>query len=214
MEKDQEIELKLSLPNPEIGEKILKDLSILKYSQTQKPEVEVLEAIYFDTKDGKLNKAGFAYRIRREGNRWIATVKTKGTSNKGLHERKEWNVEIEEPVFSIEHFRQYTIAEDLYRAMDKAELITLFKTKFERKILNLFVNGRSKIELALDIGAVILEDEKDLIAEVELELKSGEISDIHMIGELLIKKYRLTPEIRSKYYRGLLLMDKKEKTSK
>src|SRR5689334_16752509 len=39
-----------------------------------------LAAIYFDTDDRRLAKAGMAWRLRREGRRWVQTLKAAGSN--------------------------------------------------------------------------------------------------------------------------------------
>jgi len=208
MSETSEIELKLGLPNLELSSEIMKDKNILKYSEIEILETKVFEAIYLDTQNGDLNKGGFAFRIRKEGEQWVATVKTKGSSIAGLHKREEWDRVIDSPIPSIEYFEDFVIFQDLKDSLGNNELISLFITKFERGIINLNIENRSKIELAMDIGEIIVGDKRELIAEVELELKSGNIEDLNLIGNYLVDKYKLIPEDKSKYHRGLLLLNK------
>lgn len=206
MKKNKEIELKLRLPNAQLGKDIMNDEFILSYAQSKILEVKCYEAIYLDSEEGNLNEAGLALRIRKEGEKWVATVKTKGSSVDGLHSRDEWDVEIENPVPSIEYFKNTSIYTDLQAALGGEILTSLFTTKFERRIVNLSVKEKSLIELAIDIGEIIVKNRREEIAEVELELKSGEAEDLSFIGDILIQKYGLVPEERSKFYRGLMLM--------
>lgn len=207
MNTTSEIELKLSLPRVYVGKDILKDEAILKYSKTLKPEIKEFEAIYLDSKGGHLNKAGLALRMRKEGSLWVATVKTKGTSKNGLHKREEWDKEIEKPIPSIDYFRKEAIYDDLKNAIGNESLIELFTTKFERSILSLSISNKSMIELAVDIGEIIVKDKREQIAEVELELKKGDEGELNLIGNYLIGKYGLIPEVKSKFHRGLVLMN-------
>ena len=49
-----------------------------------------MEARYFDTPDAALSSRGIAFRLRREGNQWVQTVKALGD---GPLDREEHNVE-------------------------------------------------------------------------------------------------------------------------
>jgi inorganic triphosphatase YgiF len=86
------LELKLRLLDPDAWGALLSHPLLDLHALSPVP----MDAVYFDTADGALNSAGIAYRVRREGERWIATVKGVGTSAGGLHQRPEWTVVVEE----------------------------------------------------------------------------------------------------------------------
>lgn len=68
-----EIELKYLLRDPEEIDRIFGDPAI----QRMKDDTEVLpmHAVYFDTEDRKLARERIAFRVRKEGDRYIATLK-------------------------------------------------------------------------------------------------------------------------------------------
>ena len=49
-------------------------------------------AIYYDTPDRRLHRERISYRVRREGERYIATIKAQGGAKDGIHQRLEWNI--------------------------------------------------------------------------------------------------------------------------
>ena len=55
-------------------------------------EVIDMKAVYFDTDDLDLRKAGIAYRVRYENDRITATVKWDNKVEDGLHSREEFNL--------------------------------------------------------------------------------------------------------------------------
>ena len=54
-----------------------------------------LQNIYYDTPELRLHREHVALRIRKNGKRYIQTLKTRGTSKNGLHQRGEWEWELE-----------------------------------------------------------------------------------------------------------------------
>ncbi|MDR5659294.1 CYTH domain-containing protein [Serpentinicella sp. ANB-PHB4] len=204
MKQENEVEIKLTLPKMSLVELILKDSFVLYYAESNLVQEQDFEAIYLDSVHGKLQKSGYAYRIRKEDQRWVATVKTRGVSKDGLHERREYNVNINEPIPRLDYFVDHGIDIDLKNALGDHSLIELFRTIFTRKTIDLNI-GKTLIELAIDIGEIVAGDKREPIAEVELELKSGEIEDLLKVSERLINKYGLVKEDKSKFYRGLLL---------
>src|SRR5690606_14507126 len=70
-----EIELKFLVPR-----ETRKALASEMARGSPSPERLALAARYLDTEDRRLAQAGFAWRLRREGSRWIQTLKAKGSS--------------------------------------------------------------------------------------------------------------------------------------
>lgn len=207
MGKNTEIELKLAVTNPDVWEKLLA-APLLHKGLSQRPSRKVFEAVYFDTNDQALEKAHLAYRIRREGSCWIATVKGGGTSAGGLHQRQEWNVAVEGPEPCIEKFNDVPVGPALREAVGEKELLPLLSTNFERTIFNITAEDGSLIEVAADKGEVVAGTDKNLrspILEIELELKNGSPSALLKLGAQLACEFPLLPETRSKYFRGLVL---------
>jgi hypothetical protein len=195
-----EAELKLSLVEPDTWPQILAALA----SADGPRHNELLEAWYFDTADGALRQAGIAYRIRQEKGQWIATVKAGGSSAGGLHERQEWNIESLGAEPSLDYFDGTTVGPRLREAVSGAPLIPLFCTTFDRTTVTVQKND-STIEIAVDIGEIVAGDQREPIKEIELELKSGNRTDLLMLGSHVAQISPVAVEARSKFYRGLLL---------
>lgn len=199
-----ELELKLRLLDPTAWGSVL-SAPILADLQAPATQLERLEAKYFDTHDQALQKAGVAYRIRMENDRWVATVKAGGTSAGGLHERREWNIVVTEPEPNMEYFRDTEAWPLLQDILGEGSLTALFSTAFDRRKVEIATTDGSLIELAVDIGLIIAGERQEPIAEVELELKSGSSAAVLALGAELARSVPLTVEPRSKYFRGLQL---------
>ena len=91
MPDGSELEIKLAISEHRFFDLILNDPEIVAMMQEQKPVVRAFEAFYYDTPQFLLQKTGYAYRIRHEGQDWVATVKSDLLSSGGLSEREEWN---------------------------------------------------------------------------------------------------------------------------
>lgn len=200
-----EIELKLRLLDQDIANKLCKKLFIQPVKQASMPKTFKYETVYYDTYDHRLSKNYLAYRVRREGNHYKATVKDSGASQGGLHIRHEWEKELDNNNPTIQPFIDLPIGAKLHELLGEDLLIPLFKTWFERTVINLTTESGSVVEMAVDIGDIVSEDKKEPLNEIELELKTGQISDLLVIGSALSQQYPMLLEERSKFYRGLVL---------
>ena len=75
MKSQTEIELKFLVPQPS---RVSVAAELARGSRSL--DRTSLAASYFDTDDRRLARAGMAWRLRREGRRWIQTLKA-GTAN-------------------------------------------------------------------------------------------------------------------------------------
>lgn len=76
-----EVELKFFVPDHKLD-------AMKRQTHIKSAKTTTLEAHYFDTSDGLLAKQGMALRIRKEGERWVQTIKASGN---GLTSRVELN---------------------------------------------------------------------------------------------------------------------------
>ncbi len=206
MGPNTEMELKLRLHDESLLGKLLNDPHIQELAQPQSLQAQWLEAIYYDTPGMALTRAGIAYRIRREGDKWIATVKADDLSAGGLHIRNEWNVEVPLPLPDLSPFLQTPVGPRLLQVAGEEQYEELLVTCFERKSLSLSWYDGSRIELAADRGQVVAGERREKFAEIELELKEGNPAVILKLGAVLARRYPLFLEPRSKFSRGLKLL--------
>lgn len=164
-----------------------------------------MRAYYYDTADAALRQNGLAFRVRQEGSRWVATIKDNGSSAGGLHERNEWNIEVDGNNPDLSCFRGTDIAARLKKCTEGKKPQLLFVTAFERRCLLLQSKGGSRIELAIDEGEITAAAKAEAIRELELEIKQGSYGDLFVLGSELAARHPLLPETKSKFYRGLLL---------
>lgn len=200
-----ETELKLRVMAADEWKQILKSPVLSVWRQADTYSKEMLEARYYDTADGRLHKAGFAYRVRRENGRWIATVKGRGQAGGGLHKRLEYNLAVAAPGPDLSVFNGIDAPVcGLQQAVGAGELKTVMITRFERETVLISV-GDSTIEVAADRGEIIAGGKRSPILEIELELKSGVPSALLLIGAKLAGQFFMLLEPRSKFARGLEL---------
>jgi triphosphatase len=208
---EYEIELKL-LTNEQAGEVIEKKLlPQLDASITQ--ETQILTNHYFDTANRTLRKHKIGLRIRGNNQKFEQTVKTAGKSIGGLHQRPEYNVQLDESnkqnidipdlrLFPLSVWPKTIDVDDL-----QTKIKTLFTTHFERKIYLLEFSHGDIVELVWDIGEVKSGDESVPICEIELELKKGTTKVLFNLAKQIVSLLPTSIGTNSKAARGYNLLD-------
>ncbi len=203
-----EQEMKYSIPDKEVSDRIWANSLITKYGDEATRESLVMKAVYFDTEDKDLSKHNMTVRVRAEGEHKFATLKWGGCSNNGFHERNEINVPVDDESFiapNPELFKGSEDGEKLLEIINSKPLVNLMEMSFLRRKIRLKYQD-SIVELALDYGDIITDNGKTPILELELELYVGNVKSLLELGDEFAKEYGLTPEDRSKFSRGLNLI--------
>ncbi len=197
-----ERELKLGILSPDAWETILHHPLLQIDPHTPHP----MHAIYYDSPDGCLRSAGIAWRVRLEGNQWVAAIKLSGSAAGGLHQRPEWNVPVDGPEPDLSVFAHTGIWPALERFAGMAPQ-SLLETEFLRweKSLRL-EDGCTTVLVSLDQGSIRAGGRSGPILEVELELQEGSLAALLHLGSELCATLPLCPEPGSKFARGLLLV--------
>ncbi|MEF8793974.1 MAG: CYTH domain-containing protein [Thiohalorhabdus sp.] len=201
-----EQEFKLRVTRPETFDEIAEAPEITELAAGPARTLE-MTADYIDTEDLRLEKAGYAYRIRWEGDHWMATVKADATGSptEGLHRHREWETLVPGPAPDLAVFDDPELRSTLACLQGDRPLITLFRVTMERRIRHLELPGGAQAEWAADRGRILADDRADPVWEVELELKDGELRPLRDLIGRLQERYPLVPDNRTKFARGLKL---------
>ena len=164
---------------------------------------------YYDTADFALANSQVALRIRRDGEKLIQTLKSKGASVAGLSERNEFDWYLKNNRLVLSHLDESCWPESL-RELDKKQLKVVFSTDFKRQFAELRWQRDSVetvVEVALDQGLVIADQQQEEICEVELELRAGDPAALFELALELAADVALMPCDISKAERGYRLFD-------
>ncbi|MFJ4141993.1 inorganic triphosphatase [Pseudomonas sp. NPDC089734] len=205
MQKETEIKLRVSRETLAA----LREHPLLKKRNKSGWERIELSNQYFDTPERDLAKAKVALRIRRDGDRLIQTLKTRGQSVAGLSERNEFNWDLPKAKLDLKKLEGDCWPEQL-ADLDKKTIKPLFSTDFTREKAEIaWGRGKTKvvIEAALDLGHVVAGKQKEEICELELELREGESAALLELAAELAATLPLMPCDISKAERGYRLFD-------
>lgn len=204
-----EIEFKYLIPDVSIISDLWQESVLKKYGLVDASEALHMKAVYYDTPDGLLSGADVAFRIRHEGPHIVATIKWGGRQSEGLHEREELNIQLAESFDdsrpTLDVFAESEKGRELIELIGDRPLQRTLETDFLRRISRIDT-GKAICEAALDEGKIITDAGELDIRELELELYSGDVSEIEKIGADLSARFGLVPGVKSKYGRGMELL--------
>lgn len=202
-EHETEIELKFIVP-PSAREGVIAEL--MRGTTTQRIS---LAAMYLDTDDRRLARTGLAWRLRREGRRWVQTLKASGANPLERFEH-----EVARPDATPDATAHAgtgpgeALLELLRRARaDGVEPTVRFRTEVRRTLRRVATRG-AVVEVALDEGRIVGGDgTQQRIRELEFELVSGTPAAMLAMAERWRKRFGLIIDPRSKSERGDRIAD-------
>ena len=172
-------------------------------ANTRQPTLDLMNG-YYDTADALLMENGIALRIRAVNQRYIQTVKTRGSSRIGMHERGEWEWQIGSDVLDLKLLKEVPLPESLKDMTWSRDLIEVFRTDFQRQMWLIHHDG-ADIEVVCDEGVVSSSYGKDGICELELELKSGPELALYNFAKVLAAQLPVQVSTVSKAQKGARL---------
>ena len=142
-----------------------------------------ITSVYFDTTDLRLREHDVTLRVRKDGAKWLQTIKLGQNNSTATLGRSEWETEIKSRLPDLKQAKGTPVARLIHRKR-KESLRPVFRTDVRRTVANLHVNG-SEIELAFDLGKIVAGRRSQPISELELELKQGGLHDLTpLVGRL------------------------------
>jgi len=154
MSSDREIELKFLVPRP-----ARKALATEMARASASVERRTLAAMYLDTPDRRLAREGIAWRLRREGRRWVQTLKAGGA-----HALERFEHECLRPDASVDSSLHAgtPVGDRLIKILRKAEAAgqlagVRYRTEVRRILRRVRTRG-AVVEVAFDEGRILVGD--------------------------------------------------------
>jgi len=197
----QEIELKLRLPAAAVRR--LTAHPLLRAGP--RPAIRELYSVYYDTPHLDLRRSGVALRLRRDGRRWVQTVKGGGSVAGGLHQRLEIECDLARQAIDWASLGRGPYAGLFASRRLQGRLQPVFATRFIRTEHLVQLQPGLMIAAALDRGEITGGGRHEPICELALELRAGPAAALYDFALELAQSTPLTPENRSKAERGYAL---------
>ncbi|SDB47412.1 CYTH and CHAD domain-containing protein [Bauldia litoralis] len=202
----REIELKFEIDDPTL-KRLRAQIRASKLS-TGASRTRTLRSTYFDTPEHALRAAGFSLRLRRDGRRWIQTVKTTAAPNGGLTDVGE----VENPApggrLCLEAIPDETIRDTILHAVNGSALQPVCETVIRRQAKEVTLEDGTRAELAIDVGEIHAGERTEPLREAEIELIEGDRRGLFDIAHLLFPDGGLRFSRLSKSARGFLLAER------
>ena len=201
-----EIELKYNIPDSATADLIWENELFKDVEEAGSRETLNIDARYFDTDSFDLARNEVAYRVRREGDRLVAALKWKGHTEEGLHVREEINVPVQDDFPDLNVFHESSVGCEVCELTEDRELKCVLQTACIRRRFRIDT-GTGLFEFSIDSGEIVTKYGETPVNEVEIELFTGETEELLEIGRKLQEAYGLEEENRSKYSRGLTMIE-------
>lgn len=195
-----ETELKLSLP-PAQATNVWKAAPISTLLD-RRPSRQHLFSAYYDTPNLDLRKRGAALRLRRQGKRWVQTLKAEGATGGALQQRVELEVNVADGVLDLEWLKRAGPKNFADKEFPANALGIVFTTEFDRHVAVVEPIAGTHVEVCVDRGMITAGRKRESICEIELELKQGEIAPLFDLARELVTIPGVRIETTSKAQRG------------
>src|SRR5262245_361704 len=131
-----------------------------------------IDSVYYDTPLMELRGMHAALRLRRDGRKWMQTLKLDAGPNPGLSARYEWEVPLRHSQLDVPAFPMREIESaargDLRPTLLRARPV--FSTRFERRSVRFALPGGGRVEACIDRGWILAGTRRARLLEMEIEL--------------------------------------------
>ncbi len=207
-----EIELKLAL-DPSAIPRLARLFRVPAIAAARRGRTKTARVVstYFDTAGGRLAREGIALRLRRDGTRWLQTIKGPPLSGAGggLHARDEYEHRLARPRLDPARLATTPWHKLLAKLQKRGELVAQFTTDFTRRTLPLAFPEGTRALLAIDVGAIRAARKSACrvpLCELEIEVVSGNVLRAFEVALALVDDWPVTVATANKAERGYALV--------
>jgi inorganic triphosphatase YgiF len=197
-----EIELKLELAADAAGRLLRHPL--MAQARMLPDQGGALHAVYYDSTDCALHRAGLTLRVRKQNGRSTQTIKAERKARGFALDRGEWEIPVDGGL-DLAAASGTPLAALVSNEAIRADIRPVFTVATDRRAFEITRHGAT-IELALDEARASTDSGAEQFCEVELELKDGDPSALFALAEDLADSvpFRLSPVTKSE--RGYRLL--------
>lgn len=176
---------------------------------TRRARTLVRRAVYFDSADHLLRKAGYVLRVRSEGNSYSQTLKRLGSGDLAI--RPEFKSDVSDVQPELDAIPDSRVRWRITHLLKDRKLEPIFEVNTRRTKMLLTPKRNVEIEAAFDTGDIRLADKSGRsvpVNEFEIELLRGGVDELFSVARRLTRD--LTLSVLSKPDRGFRLARNEE----
>ncbi|GCE82647.1 CYTH and CHAD domain-containing protein [Komagataeibacter diospyri] len=162
-----------------------------------------LVTTYYDSPDLLLRQSGLSLRIRRAGRQRIQTLKATGEGNQLALDRREWEWVIKSDRPDLSVLSETPFGPQITALQEK--LLPVWVSDVHRTT-HIFRHERALVEAAIDEGCVRAGSARDMVRELELEIREGPVRVLYDLALALQAVVPLRLGVLTKAERGYRLL--------
>jgi len=199
----REIELKLEWIDGTVLDLLAHPL--LRQAEPAPDRSGPMRTTYYDTPDLALRRAGLSLRIRERDGRFVQTLKAEGRASGLALDRDEWEWPLSEPLLDLGATATTPLARLLADPETVRSLRPVFTLEADRRVFELSCED-ALVEISLDLARVVTGTQAAPFAEIELELKRGDVPALFHLARDFAKSAPLRLSLLTKSERGYRLL--------
>lgn len=165
--------------------------------------VQTIVDRYYDTADWRFYRANYALRVRRARGAAILAMKSLHRPRQGVSVREELEQLLPAKWRDFTNLPGGAVAARVCRIAGGQAIRPLFTIRNRRRTFECRFGKSLRVVASADNFRVEAGRRRETLAEVELEIRSGEISELRRLGRLLAQRLGLSLKHRAKFRQGL-----------
>ena len=197
-----ETELKLRI-DPDALPRLARHPALMAIKRGRARTAQLIST-YYDTPDRRLARAGVALRVRRDGKRYVQTVKgpARDASGGGLAARSEFEWPVRANRIDLAPLAKTPWRRLFAKARRKSGFMPVFTTDIRRTTIPVAFADSTLALACIDAGEIRTGKRRAPLCELEIELEAGAAARLFELAQALAADVPLTIELRSKAERG------------
>lgn len=205
-----EIEGKLIVPDPGVYWMLQSIQYAAGYSLVTQQADELFDT-YLDTPYHRISAAGYSYRRRERRDGILMTIKSLSQANGGIHRRQVLEVKLARSL-PPRDWPECTARQQMLQIIGSERLLPILNMQ-QTRIVRLMKEGKQTVaKLNLDRVAILVDNGEHVYLDLEAVLRPGFPEEILIsIMDYFQEEWRVEPQPRSKFERGMRLLEGADK---